>query len=161
MFAFVAKHRGMWPVALICETLGVSRSGFYGWLTRPPSARAGRHATLAGEIRRSFLASDRTYGARRVWRDVLEAGLSCGLHTIERLMKHNALRARPRRRRFPTDTGMRPAHELAANILDRQFEASLPNEKWAADSRISGRRKGGFTWPSYSTSTRAGSSAGR
>jgi putative transposase len=133
MFAFVAKHRGIWPVALICETLGVSRSGFYGWLTRPPSARAGRHATLAGEIRRSFLGSDRTYGARRVWRDVLEAGLSCGLHTIERLMKHNALRARPRRRRLPTDTGMRPAHELAANILDRQFEASLPNQKWAAD----------------------------
>lgn len=46
MFAFVAKHRGIWPVALICEALGVSRSGFYGWLTRPPSDRARRHEMM-------------------------------------------------------------------------------------------------------------------
>ena len=133
MFAFVAKHRGTWPVALICEALGVSRSGFYGWLTRPASQRAKRHEALSAEIRKSFLASDRTYGGRRVWHDVLEAGQSCGLHLVERLMKHNALRARPKRRRLPGDNGIRPAHELAANVLDRQFEAPAPNRKWAAD----------------------------
>jgi putative transposase len=50
---------------------------------------------------KSFKASDRTYGARRVWRDVLEEGLACGLHRIERLMRQNAMRARPRRRGKP------------------------------------------------------------
>ena len=66
MFSFIAKHRGIWPVALICEALGVSRSGFYARLTRPPSARARRDEALSAEIRNSFLGSDGTYGARRV-----------------------------------------------------------------------------------------------
>ena len=91
MFSFVAKHRGIWPVALICEALGVSRSGFYAWLTRSPSDRSRRDEALTVEVRRSFLDSDRTYGARRVWRDVLAAGLDCGLHAIERLMQANAI----------------------------------------------------------------------
>lgn len=133
MFAFVAKHRGIWPVALICEALGVSRSGFYGWLTRPPSDRARRHEMMTASIRKSFLDSDRTYGARRVWHDLLAAGISCGLHAVERLMKRHALRARPRRRRLPTDNGSRPTGHLAANVLDRQFEAPAPNRKWVAD----------------------------
>jgi putative transposase len=133
MFSFVAKHRGIWPVALICEALGVSRSGFYAWLTREPSDRARRDDVLTREVRKSFRESDRTYGARRVWHDVLAAGLSCGLHVIERLMRLNALKARPRRRRLPADTGVRPATELPANILDRQFDAAAPNRKWVAD----------------------------
>jgi transposase InsO family protein len=54
-------------------------------------------------VRASFVASARTYGARRIWRDVLEAGFSCGLHKIERLMRAQALRARPRRRALPKD----------------------------------------------------------
>ena len=133
MFAFVAKHRGIWPVALICEALGVSRSGFYSWLTRPPSDRTRRHEAMTASIRRSFLDSDRTYGARRVWHDLLAAGISCGLHAVERLMKRNALRARPRRRRLPGDNGVRPTTELPANVLNRQFDASMPNRKWVAD----------------------------
>jgi putative transposase len=133
MFSFVAKHRGIWPVSLICEALGVSRNGFYAWLTRSPSKRAQRDDMLAGEVRKSFLDSDRTYRARRVWRDVLAAGLDCGLHAVERLMQLNALKARPRRRRLLSDTGIRPVTELAANILDRQFHAPAPNRRWVAD----------------------------
>ena len=133
MFCFIAKHRGIWPVALICEALGVSRSGFYAWLTRPRGRRAQGHEELSEAIRRSFLDSDRTYGARRVWHDLLAVGVSCGLHAVERLMRLNALRARPKRRRLPSDTGVRPTAELAANLLDRQFTAAAPNRKWAAD----------------------------
>ena len=73
-FSFIAKHRGIWPAAWMCETLGVSRGGFYGWLTRPRSARSRRDEDLAGKVRASFLASDRTYGARRVWHDLLADG---------------------------------------------------------------------------------------
>ena len=84
-------------------------------------------------VRSSFLASDRTYGARRVWRDVLAAGFSCGLHKIERLMRAQALRARPRRRGLPKDDGERSASAIAPNMLDRQFTATRPNQKWIAD----------------------------
>ena len=132
-FAFVAKHRSIWPVAWLCEALDVSRSGFHAWLNRSPSRRARKNETLLAVIRRSFLGSDRTYGARRVWRDVLAEGIDCGLHRIERLMQVNALKARPRRRYLPPDTGERIASAVAPNVLDRQFHAPAPNTKWIAD----------------------------
>jgi putative transposase len=130
-FAFIAKHRGIWPVAWLCAALDVSRSGFHAWLNRIPSARSRHDEVLVAAIDRSFKSSDRTYGARRVWHDVLADGLSCGLHRIERLMRQNGLRARPRRRGLPKDTGERAA--VSGNILDRAFEAAAPNQKWIAD----------------------------
>jgi len=131
-FAFIAKHRHVWPLEWMCSALEVSRSGFHAWLTRAPSARALTDAALAPVIERSFKASDRTYGARRVWRDVLAEGLACGLHKVERLMRQSALRARPRRRGLPKDRAAREA-AVAENVLDRAFEAVAPNQKWIAD----------------------------
>ena len=86
-FSFIAKHRGIWPAGWLCEALGVSRGGFYAWLTRPRSQRSRGDEELGAKVRASFLASDRTYGARRVWHDLLAEGVSCGLHRIERLMR--------------------------------------------------------------------------
>ena len=94
-FAFIAKHRTIWPVAWLCDALDVSRSGFHAWLNRSPSARSRHDEVLVTAIDRSFKSSDRTYVARRVWHDVLAEGLSCGLHRVERLMRQNGLRARP------------------------------------------------------------------
>ena len=130
-FAFVAKHRGIWPVSWICEALGVSRSGFHAWLVRAPSARSRSDADLAAKVRASFISSYRTYGARRVWHDLLAEGLSCGLHRVERLMRVHALKARPRRRGLPKDEGQRSM--IAGNVLDRQFNADAPIRKWVAD----------------------------
>jgi putative transposase len=130
-FAFIAKHRGIWPVSWICGALGVSRSGFHAWLVRAPSARAQSDVEVGGKVRASFKLSDRTYGARRVWHDVLAEGISCGLHRIERLMRQQGLRARPRRRGLPKDNGERSV--IAENVLDRQFAADKPNQKWVAD----------------------------
>ena len=132
-FAFVAKHRGIWPVAWLCKALDVSKPGFHDWLNRGPSKRSRDDQELTVMIRPSFLDSDRTYGARRVWKDVLADGLSCGLHRIERLMHGNALKARPRRRKMPSDTGLRVISAIAPNVLDRQFHAMAPNRKWIAD----------------------------
>src|SRR6476659_5012735 len=132
-FAFIAKHRSIWPVAWQCEALGVSRSGFHAWLIRCRSMRALIDEALLARIRASFASSARTYGARRVWRDVLAEGFSCGLHKIERLMRSEALRARPRRRRIATDDGQRSVAAIAPNVLDRQFTAERPNQKWIAD----------------------------
>ena len=132
-FSFIAKHRGIWAVDWMCEALGVSRGGFYAWLTRPRSQRSRSDEELGAKVRASFLASDRSYGARRVWRDLLADGLSCGLHRIERLMRLQALKARPRRRRLPPDLGERQAGAVAPNVLDRTFEAAAPNRKWIAD----------------------------
>jgi putative transposase len=129
-FVFIAKHRNIWPVAWLCNAMGVSRSGFHSWLNR---SRSRNDEAVGQKVKASFLASDRTYGARRVWRDVLADGVDCGLHRIERLMRQQALRARPRRRRLPKDEGDRQVANVPLNLLDRQFAAERPNQKWIAD----------------------------
>ena len=118
-FAFIAKHRAIWPVAWLCKALDVSRSGFHAWMNRIPAKRTLENEVIARVVRQSFVASDRTYGARRVWHDVLAEGFNCGLHRIERLMQVSALKARPRRRYLPPDTGERRQSAIAPNVLDR------------------------------------------
>jgi putative transposase len=137
-FSFIAKHRGIWPAAWMCEALGVSRSGFHAWLTRAPSQRARDDHEIGARVRASHVGSYRTYGARRVWHDLLAEGISCGLHRVERLMRQQGLRARPRRRGLPQDHGERAV--IAGNVLDRQFTADRPNQKWVADFTYSAPR---------------------
>ncbi len=132
-FGFVAKHRVTWPVEVLCDSLGVSRSGFYAWRTRPRSARARTDAEILRTIRTSFELTDSTYGARRMLDDVRDAGHVCGRQRVARLMRSAALWARPRRRARPIDNGARALHVVAPNVLDRQFTATAPNQKWVAD----------------------------
>ena len=119
------------PVSWLCEALGVSRSGFHSWLVRPPSQRSISDEAVGAKVRASFLSSFRTYGSRRVWHDLLAEGIACGLHRVERLMQLQGLKARPRRRGLPKDAGERSS--AAPNVLDRQFAADKPNQKWVAD----------------------------
>ena len=132
-FGFIAKHRGIWPADWLCGALGVSRGGFYAWLKRPRSRRSRRDEEVGAKVRASFLASDRTYGARRVWHDMLAEEIACGLHRIERLMRLQALKAA----RAGGDyrpiwvSGRSPPSRRV--VLDRTFEAPAPNRKWIAD----------------------------
>ena len=75
-FAFIAKHQSIWPVTWLCKVLDVSRSGFHAWLNRKPAKRTLENEELTRVVRQSFIASDRTYGARRVWHDVLAEGFN-------------------------------------------------------------------------------------
>jgi hypothetical protein len=78
-FGFIAKHRGIWPVDWVCEALGVSRGGFYAWLTRPRSQRSRSDEELGAKVRGSFLAQrsnlwDQARVARHAGgRDILRA----------------------------------------------------------------------------------------
>lgn len=130
-FAFIARHRHIWPVSWLCDVLDVSRSGFHAWLNRPTSTREIHDAKPVTAIETRCKASDRTYGARRVWRDVLEEGPACRMHRIERLMRINALWARPGHCGKSEDNGERSV--IADNILDHNFRADRPNQKWLAD----------------------------
>jgi putative transposase len=113
------------------EALGVSTSGFYEWLSRPESNRSMSNRVLLVRIRESFESSHRTYGSPRVWRDLHDWRVSAGLNRIARLMRHAGLVARPRLRRPDYSVGKRSV--IAPNLLDRQFTADAPNQKWAAD----------------------------
>jgi putative transposase len=117
----------------MCRMLAVSHGGFYDWCGRGPSRRASENERLLGRIRSSFEQSDRTYGSPRVWRDLVDWEERCSEKRVARLMRVAGIRARPKPRRAPTDTGLRPEHAIASNLLDRQFTAGAPNQKWAAD----------------------------
>ncbi len=96
-------------------------------------ARAQTDAQIAVTVHASFALSDRTYGVRRMLSEVRDAGHVCGRDRVGRLMRRAGLRARPRRRAKPVDRGVRSMHTLAENVLDRQFTATAPNQKWVAD----------------------------
>jgi putative transposase len=132
-FEFIAKHRGIWQISAMCEALEVSRGGFYEWMQRPESERTRSNRQLLVQVRSSFEQSDRTYGSPRVWRDLRAWGYRCGVHRVARLMAKAGIQARLKRRRLPFDTGSRPESSIAANILDRQFNATAPNQRWVAD----------------------------
>jgi putative transposase len=129
-------------VDVLCESLGISRSGFYAWRRRPPSERTRTDTTILATIRASFVMSDSTYGVRRMLDEVRDAGHRCGRDRVGRLMRDAALRARPRRRANPTDAGARLEHAIAPNVLDRQFTAEAPNQKWVADFTYVWTREG-------------------
>jgi len=132
-FAFIAKHRGIWRTKEMCEALGVSRGGFYDWMNRPESVRAKANRELVVHIRTSFEQSDHTYGSIRVLRDLRAWGHRCSRNRVARLMRAERLQGRPKKRRQPFDAGIRPEHSIARNVLNREFKASAPNQRWVAD----------------------------
>jgi putative transposase len=117
----------------MCRLLSVSRSGFHEWHERVPSARAIDDERLTTRIRSFHLLSNRSYGSPRIWRDLVDAGERVGENRVARLMRRAGIEALRRKRRRPVDEGTRPECLVAANVLDREFKASAPNQKWSAD----------------------------
>ena len=117
----------------MCEVLGVTRGGFYTWLKRSPSVRARGDEHILVAVRRSFAESDGTYGVRRIWEDLKAWRVACGRERLARLLRAARLVARPVQRSLPKDCGIRPEHRLAPNVLNREFQATVPNRRWVAD----------------------------
>lgn len=132
-YAFIAKYKVIWPVRMMCRVIGVSHSGFYDWLVRKPSRREQANQIIKAHIQESYHGSDRTYGSPRVWRDLYDWGITCSVNRVARLMQQLGLMARRKRRYKPSDNGVRALHAIAPNLLERQFDASAPNQRWVAD----------------------------
>ena len=131
-FGFVAKHRGIWPVGLMCEALGVSRGGFYAWLdTAAEPARAGRRRTGRG-CKQSFLDSDRTYGCTPCLARPA-GGWAILRPTSDRTAHAGRGPARPPPAARHAHGPWRARSATADNVLDRQFQADRANQKWVAD----------------------------
>lgn len=132
-FAFVDEHRGRFPVGLMCEVLGVTRSGYYAWRSRPSSPRAQRQTELMGQIEAIHRESRGTYGSPRVHHALAAREPTCSLNTVAKLMRRAGVRGRVGRRFAVATTQSRHDHPVAPNVLDRQFYPERPNAVWAAD----------------------------
>ncbi len=131
-FAWVEERRQEYPVAALCRTLGVSRSGFYARATRPPSAAATRRAGLVARIGEVHAEAKARYGSLRVYAELAARGVACCVNTVARVMRANGIRARTSRR-FVRTTDSRHGLPVAPNVLGRDFAPAGPNEKWCAD----------------------------
>jgi putative transposase len=116
----------------MCRLLGVSRSGYYAWVKRPPSPRAVRDEQLTKAVRASHARSDGTYGAPRILVDLKEAGERVGQKRIARLMREAGMVGVHRRRGVRT-TRRGPDETAATDLVRRDFTARAPNELWVAD----------------------------
>jgi transposase InsO family protein len=132
-FDFIDRHRGCWPVRVMCRVLGVSDSGLYAWKTRPASERKKRQMELTDKIIQAHQQSRRTYGSPRVHATLVSQGDSVSVNTVAKLMQQAGIRVTPKTAFVPRTTEADPLHRAFANLLDRDFEAALPDRKWACD----------------------------
>lgn len=131
-FTFVDREKASYPVNLLCALLRVSRSGYYAWCRRPPSARAVADEILTEQIKTFHAASRRTYGAPRIHDDLRDAGVHVGRKRVARLMREAGL-AGVHRRSWRHFTKADPAAVPAPDLLGRNFTAPAPDRTWVAD----------------------------
>jgi putative transposase len=139
-YRFIAAERANHPVALMCRVLGVSRSGFYDWCSRPPSKRELDDRSLTVQIRRIHLASRRTYGAPRITAELRSQGVVVSRKRVARLMQ--AARIQGIHQRRPWRSPKPAALSEVPDLVGRRFTAEAPDRIWAADITYIATRSG-------------------
>ncbi len=131
-FAFIDGHRELAPLRVLCRVLSVSESGYHSWRKRPASARQQRDAALVEQIVASHAASRETYGAPRIQVDLRESGEAVSRKRVARLMDELGITGASGRRRIRT-TDSRHGNPVAENLLQRDFTATAPDQRWVTD----------------------------
>jgi putative transposase len=126
---------------MMCRLLLVSRSGYYAWRVRPESQRAKTDRELTELIRQIHADSDGVYGAAKITAELNELGYRCGRHKVARLMRLAGLKGCPKTA-FKVTTQRDPKHPVADNLLQQDFTAERPNERWASDITYIKTRQG-------------------
>lgn len=132
-FQFIAAEKAHHSLSILCRCLRVTRSGFHAWQTRPESAHAKRDRQLKVLVRASFDGSKGRYGSPRIHEDLRDQGERVSRKRVIRLKQEEGLVARVRRR-FTCTTMSDHDLPVAANLLDRQFTAEQPNQRWVGDT---------------------------
>lgn len=132
-FAFIAAEKAQHSVTRLCRCLRVTPSGFYAWIKRGLSARAQRDVVLRTKLRAFHAASGHRYGRPNLWKDLQEDGEAVSEKRVARLMREEGIRGKVRRR-FKNTTMSDHADPIAANVLDRDFTAAGPNQRWVGDT---------------------------
>jgi putative transposase len=132
-FRFIVAEKAEHSVTILCRCLRVTRSGFYAWQRRPESTHARDDRRLKVLVRVSFAESKQRYGSPRVHEDLLEQHEHVSRKRVVRLMQEDGLQARARKR-YKITTMSDHDQPVAANLLDRQFAADAPNQRWVGDT---------------------------
>lgn len=134
-YAWIANHRDSFSVAVMCDVLGVSTSGYYDWLDRPPSGRAERHQRIQQAVAQVHAESHGIYGSHKIAEELdnrEELETACR-NTVAAAMRELGLASHVSKAFKPTTTQADPTKQPAENKLDRDFTAAQPNRKWVTD----------------------------
>ena len=134
-YAWIHEHRDSFPIAVMCDVLRVSTSGYYDSLERQPGPRAERHVLIQQAVQQVHAESHGNYGSHKiaealVQRDDLETACR---NTVAATMRELGLFSRVRKSFKPTTTQADPSKQPAPNKLDQDFTADAPNRKWVTD----------------------------
>lgn len=140
-FALIDQAKEQFPVHRLCGVLGVSASGYFAWKDRPACRRQRDDLVLLAHARSSFALSNGTYGSPRMTRELQDNGFAVGRRRTARLMRENDLKAR-QKRRFKRTTSSEHSWPVAPNIIDQDFAADGPNQKWGVDISYVWTREG-------------------
>ena len=133
-YAWIDKHRQDYSTTLMCELLAVSRSGLNAARVRVPSKRAQDDERLLAQVRQAQRRHRGRYGRRRMATEVSQTnGRAVNEKRVARVMREHGLQSHKRRRFRVVTTDSKHAYPVAPNVLERDFEAIAPNQKWLAD----------------------------
>ena len=137
-YAWIARHKAVWPVTLSCEVLEVSTSGYFEHQRRrtqaAPSQPGGRvsNENLLANIRVIHAEVKGEYGWPRMWKELLGRGLRVGRQRVQQTMQMHGIKARGKRK-FVVTTDSKHALPIAPNLLNREFTVDAPDRVWASD----------------------------
>jgi putative transposase len=132
-YAYMETHKREFSVTRMCKVLGVRRSGYYAWKHHPLSLRAQDDAALLLQVKDAFEKNQRRYGSRRIQHYLRRKGTPCSRYRVAKLMKQGQLIALRTPKRHPMTTQQQVGNRIAPNVLNQDFHASRPNEKWVGD----------------------------
>lgn len=131
-YAFIQAQEVAFSVQVMCQVLGVSRSGYYAWKTRPEAPVDAAQVAISAEIAAAHKRSRGTYGSPRVHRELRARGVRISRKRVERLMREKGLKG-AQKRKFRCTTDSRHALPIAPNELNRNFDPGQPDRVWAGD----------------------------
>lgn len=132
-YAFIIQHQETWPIAVLCEVLDVSRSGFYAYAQRQAASRRDQdEVALLARVRAIHTATRQSYGSRRMAKQLQAEGVPVGRYQARRLMQAAGVAVR-HRKRCPVTTDSRHGYAVAPNLLARQFDVEQCDTVWAGD----------------------------
>jgi len=132
-YEFIEDHRGFWPLRPMISALEVSLSGYSEWRRRPPSPRSIENQALTERIKDIHDKNRQVYGSPRIHRELRDEGKLVSVKRVERLMKNAGITAKPPRSPFVVTTDSNHDFPVAENLLNQDFSASRPDERWVTD----------------------------
>jgi len=133
-YIWIKDHRAEFPIGVMCRVLDVCRSAFYQWLRNPDRAHQQRRTAIVEQIK--VIRQERfmdSYGSPRMFKELNARGTVVSKNTVAKVMKEADLSAEIKPRFVPTTTDSNHDHPIAPNVLDRDFSATGPNQKWLSD----------------------------